>query len=83
PPSGAESGRHVTGPAAGYTELLTLPSIARRKFVDVHRAQGSTIADEAIRRIAQPYAAEKETRGPPPDRRVEVRQAKARPVFDD
>lgn len=35
----------------------------RRKFVDIHRAQGSTIADEAIKRIAQLYAVEKEARG--------------------
>ena len=54
----------------------------RRKFVDVHRAQGSAIADEAIRRIAQLYAVEKEARGSPPDRRVEIRQAKAAPIFD-
>jgi hypothetical protein len=45
----------------------------RRKFVDVHRAQGSAIADEAIRRIAQLHAVEKEARGSPPDRRVEIR----------
>ena len=38
----------------------------RRKFVDVHRAQGSAIADEAIRRIAQLYAVEKEARRLPP-----------------
>ena len=54
----------------------------RRKFVDVHRAQGSAIADEAIRRIAQLYAIEKEARGSPPGRRVEIRQAKAAPIFD-
>src|SRR5690606_15281215 len=54
----------------------------RRKFVDVHRAQGSAIADEAIQRIAQLYAIEKEARGSPPDRRVEIRQAKAKPIFD-
>ncbi|WP_405402610.1 IS66 family transposase [Paracoccus sp. Ld10] len=54
----------------------------RRKFVDVHRAQGSAIADEAIRRIAQLYAVEKEARGSPPDRRVEIRQAKAAPIVD-
>lgn len=38
------------------------PALAhvRRKFVDVHRAQGSAIADEAIRRIAQFYAIETE-----------------------
>jgi hypothetical protein len=55
----------------------------RRKFVDVHRAQGSPIAEEAIRRIAELYAIEKAIRGSPPHRRGEVRQAKARPIFDD
>ena len=55
----------------------------RRKFVDIHRAQGSAIADEAVLRIAQLYAVEKEARGSPPDLRVEIRQAKAKPVFDD
>ena len=54
----------------------------RRKFVDVHKAQGSTIADEAIRRIAQLYAVEKAARGLPPDKRAEIRQAEARPAFD-
>ena len=55
----------------------------RRKFVDVHKAQGSAIADEAIARIAQLYVIEKEARGSPPDRRVVIRQAKAKPVFDE
>jgi len=55
----------------------------RRKFVEVHRAQGSVIAEEAIRRIAQLYAVEKAARGVSPDRRVEIRQAKARQIFDD
>ena len=35
----------------------------RRKFVDVFASQGSTVAAEAIRRIAQLYAVEKEVRG--------------------
>ncbi len=55
----------------------------RRKFVDVHKAQGSALAEEAIRRIAELYTIEKEARGSPPERRVEIRQAKAVPVFDD
>ena len=55
----------------------------RRKFVDIHRAQGSAIADEAIARIAQLYAIEKEARGSPADRRRELRQAEAVPLFDD
>ena len=55
----------------------------RRKFVDVHRAQSSAIADEAIQRIALLYAVEKEARGSPPDRRIEIRQAQAKPIFDN
>ena len=54
----------------------------RRKFVDVHRAQGSAIAADAIRRIAELYAVEKVTRGLPPDKRAAIRQAEARPAFD-
>jgi transposase len=76
---------------AGFNELYRSGEIrevacmahVRRKFVDIHRAQGSAIADEAIQRIAQLYAIEKEARGSPPDRRVEIRQAKAKPIFDD
>lgn len=55
---------------------------ARRKFVDGHKAQGSAIAEEAIRRIAGLYAVEKAARGSPPDKRVEIRQAEAKPAFD-
>ena len=55
----------------------------RRKFARVHKAQGSAAAFEAIRRIAQLYAVEKAARGLPPDQRAEIRQADARPVFDD
>jgi transposase len=49
----------------------------------VHKAQGSAIADEAIRRIAGLYAVEKAARGLPPDRRVEIRQTNAKPAFND
>jgi transposase len=54
-----------------------------RKVVDVHRSQGSPIAEEAIGRIAQLYAVEKEARGSPPDRRAELRRAHAAPVSGD
>ncbi|TMV02560.1 IS66 family transposase [Ruegeria sediminis] len=55
----------------------------RRKFVDVFASQGAAIAAEAIRRIAELYGVEKEARGKPPDERVALRQAKAKPIFDD
>ena len=55
----------------------------RRKFVDVHASQGSAIAEEAIRRIAELYAVEKQARGKAPDQRVALRQARSKPLFDD
>ena len=54
----------------------------RRIFVDVYKAQGSAIADEAIRRIAGLHVVEKALRGLSPDKRAEIRQAEAKPVFD-
>ncbi|WP_167626692.1 IS66 family transposase, partial [Paracoccus luteus] len=75
---------------AGFEDLYRSGAIhevacmahVRRKFVDIHRAQASPIAEEAIRRIARLYAVE-EARGLPPDKRFELRQARAAPVFDD
>jgi len=55
----------------------------RRKFVDVFASQGNAIAEEAIRRIAELYAVEKEARGTSPAARVALRQARAKPFFDD
>ena len=55
----------------------------RRKFVDVHKSQGSAIAEEAIKRIAVLYGIEKDARGQPPDERAKIRQEKAKPVLDD
>jgi len=55
----------------------------RRKFVDVFAAQGSAIAEEAIRRIAQLYGVEQQARGKAPEERVALRRAQAKPLFDE
>ncbi|MEQ8653911.1 MAG: IS66 family transposase [Kiloniellales bacterium] len=55
----------------------------RRKFVDIFQAQGSAIAEEAIKRIAGLYAIEKEARGRSAGERVRRRQAYAKPILDD
>lgn len=55
----------------------------RRKFVDIYKANGSAIAEEAIRRIAALYGVEARARGQPPDERVRIRQADAGPLFDE
>jgi transposase len=55
----------------------------RRKFFDVHKAQGSAIAAQALERIAKLYKIEGEVRGSPPDHRQKIRQDKARTIFDE
>jgi transposase len=56
---------------------------ARRKFHDILAATQSPTASEAIRRIGELYAIEKEVRGRPPEIRLATRQARARPVIED
>ena len=87
--AGFEGWMHADG-YAGFEDLYRGGAIrevacmahVRRKFVDVHRAQGSSIAEEAMARIGQLYAVEKAIRGSPPDERARVRQDLAEPVFD-
>lgn len=55
----------------------------RRKFYDIHVANGSAFAAEAIERIGALYDIEREIRGKPADMRCEIRQARARPLVDD
>jgi transposase len=55
----------------------------RRKFFDIHVAQGSGIAKEALERIAALYRIEASIRGKPPDERKSVRQDLAASLIDD
>jgi transposase len=68
--------------SGGICEVACLAHI-RRKFTDVFQSDGSVIAGEAIKRIAGLYGVEKEARGLAPDQRVEIRQAKAKPILED
>jgi transposase len=54
---------------------------ARRKFFELHKAQASPIAAEALKRIAALYAIEAEVRGKLPDHRRTVREARAGPIL--
>lgn len=56
---------------------------ARRKFYDIHVANNSPIAAEAMSRIGALYAIETEIRGKLPDQRQVVRQARAGPLLDE
>ena len=54
----------------------------RRKMYHLCEAHDSPVATEAIARIGQLYAIEKEIRGRPPDERRQVRNARARPLLE-
>ena len=68
---------------SGRIKEVACMAHVRRKFVDIHKSQGSSIAEEAIKRISSLYAIEKEARGSPPDNRVAIRQTQAKLIFDD
>src|SRR5262252_3366216 len=75
---------------AGFNKLYETDRIAeaacwahvRRKFFELHQGHGSPLAKEALERIAQLYAIEKEIRGRSPAERKKVRQARSRPLFE-
>ncbi len=55
---------------------------ARRAFYELHQANQSPIAAEALERIGALYAIEKEIRARPPDERAKIRQARAGPLLE-
>ena len=55
---------------------------ARRAFYELHQANQSPVAAEALERIGALYAIEAEIRGRPPDERAKIRQARAGPQLD-
>ena len=54
----------------------------RRKFFEVHKAQGSPLAAEALKRIGALYGIEDAIRGKPPQERRAVRDAQASPLLE-
>ena len=55
---------------------------ARRKFYDIHIANPSPLAAEALRRIAALYEIEAAIRGRPAEERRRVRQQRSRPLVE-
>ena len=76
---------------AGFDQLYARGDIVeaacwahvRRKFYDIHAANDSPIAAEALTRIGALYAIEAELRGRSPEYRQATRQARAGPLLDD
>jgi len=67
----------------GHIKEVACLAHIRRKFFDIHVAQGSGIAKQALERIAALYQIEASIRGKPPDERKSVRQELAAPLIDD
>lgn len=55
---------------------------ARRKFFELHAANGSEIGAEALRRIGELYKVERDARALKPPERHTLRQAHAKPLLD-
>lgn len=55
---------------------------ARRKFYDLHQANQSTLAAQALEYIKHLYEVERQTKDLPPDKRQAIRAVKARPLAD-
>jgi hypothetical protein len=55
---------------------------ARRAFYELHQANDSPVAAEALKRIGALYAIEAEIRGRAPDERSTIRQARAGPLLE-
>jgi transposase len=68
--------------AAGRVQEAACWAHVRRKFYDLEVAHKSPVAAEALERIAELYAIEKEIRGRPPDERREVRNTRSRPLLE-
>jgi len=66
----------------GVTELACLAHV-RRKFFELHAANGSPVAAEALRRIGLLYAIERNAANESPSARHARRQAEAKPVLDE
>ena len=72
---------YKAGFANGITEAGCLAH-ARRKFFDLHAAHKSQIAQFALEQFARVYDIEREVKELDTDMRLEIRQAKSKPVLD-
>lgn len=67
---------------SGVTELGCMAH-ARRKFFDLHESSGSETAEQALQYIKLLYEIEREAKDLVPDKRLAIRQEKAKPIVDE
>ena len=72
----------LTGETDNAPQLAFCWAHARRKFYDIHVANPSPLAEEALRRIAQLYAIEDDIRGTAAEHRRAERQQHSRPLVE-
>ena len=66
----------------GGTIELACMVHARRKFFDLHKANGNSIAAEAVRRIGELYAIEAQAKDKTAEERAELRQTYSQPRLE-
>ncbi len=83
------SGTLLVDDFAGYKQLIGKQiaeagcwAHARRKFFELHTANQSQIAVQALEQIGQLYEIERQVQGTPADERLRMRQQQSRPVVD-
>ena len=69
--------------AAGTVQEAGCWAHARRKFFEAHKLNKSEIAGEAVRRIANLYAIERQVQGLGADERLRIRQEQSAPLLDE
>lgn len=87
---GAWRGKLVCDDYSGYKAMLAKEGVtecgclahARRKFFDLHEANKSQIAEDALKLFGQLYEVERDVRELDAQARREIRQAKAKPIAD-
>jgi len=77
------NGLYVAGRKAGPITEAACWAHARRKFFEIAELQKAPVAVEAVRRINELFAIEREINGKPPDDRIAVRQERSRPLVED
>lgn len=75
-------GRLVGKAADNGPQLAFCWAHVRRKFYDIHVATKSSLAEEALRRIAALYEIEDDIRGMPAENRRQERQQRSRPLVE-
>jgi transposase len=84
-------GTLLTDDYSGYKALFASGAVqeagcwahARRKFFEAHKLNQSEIAAEAVRRIANLYAIERQVQGLGADERLRIRQEQSAPLLDE